>query len=300
MIMPGELLRRIRSELDGAGLRAAVLVRDVRSGAEIGINSDAEYPLTSLVKVPLAMATLHRIHTGELDASAHIEFLPAQRTPGPTGLSQFRSPARIGLHDVVYMSTALSDNTAADALFQLTPPSAVMAYLHGVGLYGITVRHDIGELSRTIADRLQPADAHLAQSLAVNATTSGRGHRIPQLDVARSNTGSPRALVDLLQSVWTQTGLSGEIATQIQQLMSANVHRQRLAPDLVSDTSTWSSKTGTLLNLRHEMGVVQHADGDTLAIAILTESSVPAHQQPVAEHTMARVARALHDHLRTK
>jgi beta-lactamase class A len=76
------------------------------------------------------------------------------------------------------------------------------------------------------------------------------------------------------------------------------VLRHRLAPDFSSDASLWSSKTGTLLNLRHEVGVVEHADGQTFAVAALTASRVPAHSQPGAEALMARVARRLRDHLR--
>jgi beta-lactamase class A len=82
--------------------------------------------------------------------------------------------------------------------------------------------------------------------------------------------------------------------------MADNVVRHRLAPDFASDASKWSSKTGTLLNLRHEVGVVEHEDGEMLAVAALTESSVPAAIQPAAEATMAQVARALHDHLRSR
>ncbi len=59
-------------------------------------------------------------------------------------------------------------------------------------------------------------------------------------------------------------------------------------------------ETGTLLNLRHEIGVIEHDDGDTYAVAALTQSTVPAATQPAAEALMAQVARALHDHLRDR
>lgn len=38
-------------------------------------------------------------------------------TPGPTGLSRFRHPARLAVDDLLYLSTCVSDGTAADALF---------------------------------------------------------------------------------------------------------------------------------------------------------------------------------------
>ncbi len=51
------------------------------------------------------------------------------------------------------------------------------------------------------------------------------------------------------------------MAARVRELMGDNLLRQRLAPDFSSDASRWSSKTGTLLNLRHEVGVVEHATG---------------------------------------
>ena len=84
----------------------------------------------------------------------------------------------------------------------------------------------------------------------------------------------------------------------MRELMGENLLRQRLTPDFSSDATRWSAKTGTLLNLRHEVGVVEHASGETYAIAALTESRVPAAVQPEAEVLMARVAKVLRDHLR--
>lgn len=52
------------------------------------------------------------------------------------------------------------------------------------------------------------------------------------------------------------------------------------------------------MNLRHEIGVVEHADGQVFGVAVLTESSVPAISQPGAEALMAQVARTLRDRLR--
>ncbi|SDP94121.1 Beta-lactamase enzyme family protein [Actinopolyspora xinjiangensis] len=80
--------------------------------------------------------------------------------------------------------------------------------------------------------------------------------------------------------------------------MASNLLRQRLEPEFVSDSSAWSSKTGTLLNLRHEVGVVEHADGRTFAVAALTEAHLATANQPEADAVMAWVARTLRDQLR--
>lgn len=299
MLSTEGLLQDIRRQLRDGGLHGCLLVRDLASGDELGIDADTQLPAASLVKVPLALATAERIRRGELSGSAMLDVPPGRiTTPGPTGLSRFRHPVRIAVEDLLYLSTCLSDGTAADALFDLTPPARVADLLHELGLRGLTVRHDMRELSDTPVERFDSAQAHLAHALAIDSGTSGRGHRVPQLDTTRANTGSARAYVELLQALWTPSTVPAETARRVRELMAHNVLRHRLTPDFSSDASTWFSKTGTLLNLRHEIGVVEHADGQAFAIAVLTESLVPASTQPGADALMAQVARTMRDHLR--
>jgi beta-lactamase class A len=293
------LVRQLCDELEDGGLRGSFLVRDLKSGLELGIDPDREYPIASLVKVPLAAATLERIRRGELDGATQLEVPPGGvATPGPIGLTRFRHPARIAVEDLIYLSTCLSDGEAADVLFGLTPPAEVTRMLAAWDLRGIAVRHPMRDLVDTPAERFDAGEADLAHSLAIGAGTAGQGHRLAQLDVTRANSASARALLGLLQALWTPSKIDPSVAAGVRELMANNVIRHRLTPDFASDAAKWSSKTGTLLNLRHEAGVVEHADGRVFGVVALTESRVPAVLQPEAEVLMARVARALRDHLR--
>ncbi len=296
---------RVRQEardlLADAGLSGSFLVRDLATGEEIGLDPEVEFPVASLIKVPLAVAVAGRIHDGRLDGATVIEVRPEPVPPsGPGGLSQFRHPARIAVDDLLYLSTAMSDNAAADALFDLVPPAEVDQAVRDADVTGITVRHRLRELTQTPAERFGPGEAFLAHTLAIGSRTPGRGHAIGQLDVSRANSGSARAFADLLQALWVPARLPAAVTARVRSLMAGNMVRNRLAPDFSSDSSTWSSKTGTLLNLRHEVGVAEHDDGSAYAVAALTESRVPAAVQPAAEAVMARVARTLHDYLRTR
>jgi beta-lactamase class A len=294
------VVRNARDLLDEAGLTGAFLVRNLDTGQEIGFDADTPYPSASLVKVPLAVAVLERVARGEVDPATPVDVASGRiATPGPTGISRFRHPARIAVDDLLYLSTSVSDGIAADALFDLTPPASVSAELRRLRIEGITVQHRMSDLTETPAERLGPDEVHLAHSLAIGAATAGQGHPVAQLDVARANAGSARAYVDLLHALWRPSTIHQSTATRVRDLMGANLHRQRLAPDFSTDASRWSSKTGTLLHLRHEVGVVDHADGQSYAVAALTASRVPAVAQPGSEATMAQVARTLHDHLRT-
>jgi beta-lactamase class A len=298
---PEQLIDQLRRSLADAGLRGSFLARDLHSGEEIGIDPDVQHPIASLVKVPLALAVLERIRNGDLDGATAIDVEPgAITTPGPMGLSRFRHRARIAIDDLLYLSTAMSDNTAADALFDLVPPSAVAEALSVAAITGISVRHRMNVLVQTPAERFEPEELHLAHSLAIGARTPRRGHPIRQLDIGRANAASATALSNLLTEIWSPTRLHHSTAERVRTLMRDNVLRHRLAPDFSSDDATWSSKTGTLLNLRHEIGVVEHADGQVIIVAALTESTVPAAVQPAADARMAHTARQLHDYLRAR
>lgn len=295
------VLRELRGVLADAGMSGFFLVRDLSTGEELGIDPDVELPAASLVKVPLAVAVLGRVHDGRLDGSTMIDVAPRRiTTAGPAGLSRFRHPARIAVEDLLYLCVAISDNTAADSLFDLVPPAEVERAVREGGVTGIAVRHRMRDLVETPAERFRPDDLHLAHSLAIGSRTAGRGHPLPQLDVSRANSGSARAFVDLLEALWTPSRFPAGVTAKVRGLLGENLIRHRLTPDFSSDASKWSSKTGTLLNLRHEVGVVEHDDGETFAVAALTESRVPAAIQPAAEALMAQVARRLHDRLRAR
>lgn len=295
-----DFLADLAADLDAGGLRGGFLVRDLQTGDELAIDADTAWPIASLVKIPLGVATLERIRRGELDPAAPVRVSPGRiTTPGPTGLSRFRHPAEVAVEDLVYLSVALSDGTASDALFELTPAAEVSAVLAALGRPGVRIRHDAGSLSATLAERLPPGDAHLAHRVAIAGRTRGGGHALPRLGVADSTTASAREVADWLEDLW-RPRLPEQVAGRMRELMAANVHRTRLAPDLASDASRWWSKTGTLLTLRHEAGVVEHDDGTAFAVVALTESGVAAVHQPAAEALMGRSARRMHDELRRR
>lgn len=120
------------------------------------------------------------------------------------------------------------------------------------GITDITIRHTMRDLNETSAERFEPGNVRLAHSLAIGSRTSGRGHTIAQLDVSRTNSGTARAFVDLLEALWVPSRIPAGVAAQVRMLMAYNVIRHRLAPEFSSDASKWSAKTGTLLNERHE------------------------------------------------
>jgi beta-lactamase class A len=290
------VIREIREGLEQAGLRGSILVRDIDSGAEISLDADLVVPATSLAKIPLALAVLNAIDRGKLDG-AELRRVTAgvSRTPG---IGRFQHEAFIAVDDLVSLALTISDNDAADALLELVPPSDVMDYLDSISIRGIIFRHAFSELADMPLAQLAPTDAFLAHSLAIRGSTPAQGHPVWQLDVTRTNTGTATAWADLLEAVWRERGVRPAVAARLRDHLSGNVFRHRLAPEFSADNAKWSSKTGTVLNLRHEAGVVEHADGSRFAVVALSTSAVPASQQAAAEFALGEAARRMHDALR--
>ncbi|GAA1887230.1 serine hydrolase [Lapillicoccus jejuensis] len=289
---------RVRSDLAEAGLVAGLLVRDLGTGREADVEADVLTPAASLAKLPLALAVLTRVDDGRLDGARPVEVPagdPGEVTPG---LGRFRHPAVVAVDDLVGLALTISDNAAADALLRLVPPDEVGADLERLGIGPMVLRHPFGDLSDTPLDRLPPHEAHLAHTLAIRGSTPAQGHPIRQLDVARTNVVTARSVADLLERVWTGRGLRPVVAARLREHLRGSVARHRLAPDLASDDARWASKTGTLLNLRHEAGVVEHADGARVVVVALSTSRVPATVQPAAEAALGAAARLLHDLVR--
>ncbi len=296
-----DLIDGLRDRLAAAGLSGSFLVRNLATGEEIGIEPDRAYPIASVVKVPLAIAVLEAIRVGRLDGATALEIIPGggdeQSSPG---IAKFAHPVRIAVDDLLYLAIAISDNAAADALFDLVPPAEVDRVLADAGISGIAVRHPMRDLYAVAIDGLNQAGVQVAHAIAVGARTPGGGHPVAQLDLTRANTGTARAIADLLAALWTPSAIHPEVAARTRALLRNALVQRRLGPDFISDSTTWASKSGTLLNLRHDAGVVEHEDGEAYAVVALTESAVPAAAQPAAEALMGHVARSLHDRLRER
>ncbi|RKR75043.1 serine hydrolase [Frondihabitans australicus] len=299
MIDDARFLDRVRSSLDEAGLRGSLVVRDLDTGRTLSLDADAVYPAASLAKIPVALAVAEAIEGGTIDPGLVVEVSPGgESDPAPTGITRFRHPARIAVEDLLSLAVTISDNSAADRLLDLVPLEGVRASLRAAGIDGFALRHRFQELADTPLDGTDPAGNLLAHTLAVEGGAPDGGHAVAQLDLARANTVTATAAADLLQELWRPRHVSRRAAARVRALMAANAIRHRLAPEFDSDSTRWSSKTGTLLTYRHEAGVVDHEDGSSVAVVALSASRVPARIQPGADIALAAAARELYERVR--
>ncbi|WP_129305092.1 serine hydrolase [Streptomyces sp. L2] len=291
-----DVAEAVAADWSALGVRGSFLARHIDTGEHLGFDVDEVIPLASVVKVPLALVVLDRIARGELDAARPVTVDPAGSSVGPTGLAAFRHPATVAVGDLLLMMLSVSDNAAADALFDLVPVAEVDARLRDLGCEGLRVRHRMNHMYECAAGAAGD-DFSLALELAVSDERAGR-HTIETLDPAHANTGSAAALVDLVERVWRDEVSRPEATAELRRLMGHQVFTQRLAGELRADTLRVSGKTGTFLHLRHEVGVVEAASGDRVALAALTRADRRAGLAPDIDLAIAAAARRAFEALR--
>ena len=279
----------IRKNWDDVGLTGEFLARNLSTGEQLGFGTGVLLPLASVAKVPLALVVLHAIAIGTLDAAHPVRVDPATSSFGATGLSAFRYPAQVAVQDLVYLMLAVSDNAAADALLDLIGLEEINHRLADWEVHDLRFRHRF-QTMYDCAVGVAGDDFRLALDLAIEDDAQDR-HRIESLDVAKANVGSAPALVSLLERVWTDRIGNPWATRELRTLMGRQIYTHRLASELQTDDFAVAAKTGTFLNLRHEIGVVRTNSGDQIAIAALTRSRQRALVQQQADLAIGAAAR---------
>ncbi|GAA1036489.1 serine hydrolase [Streptomyces murinus] len=286
----------IAADWSALGVRGSFLALNLDTGERLGFDIDELVPLASVAKVPLALVVLDRIAAGELDPARPVTVDPARSSVGSTGLSAFRHPATVAVGDLLLLMLSVSDNAAADALFDLVPVAEVDARLRAWGCDGLRMRHRMNHMYEC-AVGAAGNDFSLALELAVRDERAGLP-TIETLDPAHANAGSAAALVGLLRRVWRDEIAVPGATAELRRLMGCQVFTQRLACELRADSLRWSGKTGTFLHLRHEIGVVEAESGDRVAMAALTRADRRAGLAPDIELAMGTAARDAFEALR--
>jgi beta-lactamase class A len=84
----------------------------------------------------------------------------------------------------------------------------------------------------------------------------------------------------------------------MRRILLSQVWPHRLASGFPEDNVTTGGKTGTLVIVRNEVGVVLYPDGTTYAVATFTRSHRIRAKNPRADAVIGAVARAATTYLR--
>jgi beta-lactamase class A len=223
-----QTIERVARELPGAfSVCAERLDHD---GARLAYDEEGAIPAASLIKLAIALEVLCAIDEGAVDASSRLTMREGDKAIGSGVLSALEAGLELPIGDVLHLSTAISDNTAANMLIERVGVSAINARLGALGLVTTRLRGRIfvegeqGELSPSTAAELVallravhgaehlPARAceRLLALLARTQTASTVGRGLP--DERFAKLGAPPPRITLAYKTGSLEGIVAEAA----------------------------------------------------------------------------------------
>jgi beta-lactamase class A len=261
-------IARIAAEAQGrvgvaCSLPGVVLDCDLRAGDP--------FPMQSVYKLPIAMATLHAVEQGRFSLQQPIRFLPSDLI-SPDQYSPLRDAhpqanVDVPVEELLRLAVSESDGVASDILMRtLGGPAAVDDYVRSLGIRGIHIM----DTEKTLGVEVKLEDR---------------------------NSAEPRAMVALLRLLADRSPLSPEHTQLLLGWMTASHTGDRRIKALLPAGTVVADKTGTagsgrnFTNATNDVGLVTLPDGRRLALVVLVADS--AAPDAVRERVIAEIAQAV-------
>jgi beta-lactamase class A len=266
------LRQQIRVIAGEARGKVAVACSLPGSALNCDLNPNAQPPMQSVFKLPLAVTVLHQIEQGTLSLDQPVRFLPQDRIlPHVYSPLQDQYPdagVDVPVRELLRLDVSVSDNVAADILLRLVSgPKAVNTYIAGLGISGF----------------------HLEDSEAVLHQEMSAQYR---------NWFEPAGAVQLLRRISDNSPLTREHTDLLSGWMTSDLRTKRLEGDLPEGTRV-AHKSGTsgvddgVAHATNDIGLIRLPDGRRIAIAVFVTDSTA--DEATREQVIARIARAAYD-----
>jgi beta-lactamase class A len=264
-----ESFARIAAEAHG---RVGFAARVLETSEEAGLNASEHFPMQSVYKLPIAMAILRRVDTGELKLDQMVEVKKSDFVrEGQQSPVRDKNPngTRLTIAELLRYTVSESDGTTSDVLLNLVGGGAgVMKFLREIQVSDINVVNSEKEIGRDWQTQYE-------------------------------NWATPRGALDLLAALHSQGGLSADSQKLVLKLMRESVPgAKRLKGQLPAGTIV-AHKTGTggtrnrVTSATNDIGIITLPDGQHLALAVFVSDSTAS--LATREAVIANIAKALWD-----
>lgn len=109
-----KLEKQIKELFQGFHGDVGIYVYDLQKHKTVAINADTIFPTASMVKVPIFIGLMHKIHNGELAYHQTMLFTDSVRySEGQEILASFKDSQKIDLNVLVMLMMSMSDNGAS-------------------------------------------------------------------------------------------------------------------------------------------------------------------------------------------
>jgi beta-lactamase class A len=201
-------------------------VKNLETGKMVAINADSIYPTASLVKMPILIGMMDKIHNNELKFHQEIIYNDSLLYPGVDILGSFKNGEKIELGKMMMLMMTMSDNTA----------SRYLQMFAGTGTRINRILDSIG--------------FHITR---VNSKTPGREELRERYGWGQT---TPREMATLLEKIYKGEIISPAASARMIRIINRN-YWDAEAVSQVPPYATVFSKSGALDEYRSEVVLVR-------------------------------------------
>lgn len=249
-------LSRVKAAVQAAGGefpgQAGVVYYDLRAGRGAYHGENRVFEAASLVKLPIMVELYRRAQAGEVDLDSEMVFEERFRAEGSGLLKSQPAGTRWKLRELARLMIAESDNTATDMLLERLGMESIETEMARLGLKHTTVRRRIFDFAA--------------------------------IDAGRDNLTSPVDMLVLLQGI-ARERLPG--SKEMMEILKGQKRRDMIPAGVPAGVAV-AHKTGELLGVLHDVGVVLAPDGEY--ILVLMGQGFPDREEGVARWAAASKA----------
>lgn len=267
-----KMLKEIASEAHGH-VGAGLYVVETKKSA--WLNGSEHFPMQSVYKFPIAMASLALVDNGTLRLDEMV-IVKESELIGPDQHSPIRDKHpegdfKISISDLLRYAVSESDGTASDVLMRLVGGSeGVMKFLKKIGVTGIRIANT--ELEMGKSDSVQ-----------------------------YKNWATPKAAVKLLEAFYKGKGLKPESRGLLLKIMTDTQTGQNRLKGLLPKGTSVAHKTGSSRTVNgmtaasNDIGIITLPNGHHLLAAVFVSDSHA--DEKVRDKVIAQIARLGFDKL---
>lgn len=238
--------------INESGCSVGAAIKELESGKTYLFNNDANYPMQSVFKFPLAMAVLDRVDKREISLDKIIKVTKQELLPKTWSPLREKYPegADLKLSEILSYTVSQSDNTGCDILFSLIGgPLEAEKYIRGLGITDLSIKNTEEEMHK---------DAYLQFV----------------------NSCKPSAMAELLGVLSSGTALSRESNDFLLKIMTETATGPKRIKGLLPEGTIVAHKTGSsgksddgITAACNDAGIVTLPDGRHIAIVVFVSMS---------------------------
>jgi len=294
---------QIEGVIQGVEEKVGVAVKHLESGEELYINSDTNFPMASVFKIPIFVEVMAQVNEGKLSLEEEVSIQRPDQHMGSGMLSDLDAPGiTLSIRNLINMMMIISDNSATDILLTRVGAENVNVRLRQYGIANMTVNRTCHHL---IMDYLG-MDHTKYQGLALDEVFTDHrkmSKKNPKIvEEAKINFSSilkdqstPRDMNRLLELIFSRKIIDEASCDYIIEVMlKCQTGGGRIKGELPRGAKV-AHKTGTIGGTVNNSGIIYLPDGmGHVAVTVFTKDMDMDTGE--VEEVIAQISRFVYDY----